>query len=245
MATYKLIVEYDGTPFVGWQRQENGLAVQQVIEEAFKGFCGEDLRVRGAGRTDTGVHALGQVVDVTLEREFPADKVRDALNYHMKPHPIAVVSAEQVAEDFSARFDASQRHYLYSFTDRRAPLTLTKNRSWQVPTPLDADAMHTSAQCLVGQHDFTTFRASGCQAKSPVRTMDKLTVSRVGDEVHLNVSALSFLHSQIRSFAGSLKLVGEGKWSARDMRRALEAEDRSQCGPIAPPHGLYFVRVDY
>ncbi len=242
---YKLIFEYDGMAFVGWQHQDNGLSVQAVVEEAVKRFSGETVRVYGAGRTDAGVHALGQVAHVDLEKDTRADKVRDALNYHMKPHPVAVVRADAVSPEFHARFSARQRHYLYRIVNRRAPLTVEKDLAWLVPVPLDAEAMHKAAQALVGTHDFTTFRASRCQAKSPVRTVEAIRVARLADEIQITVSAQSFLHNQVRSFVGSLKLVGEGKWTPRMLAKALEARDRKACGPIAPPEGLYLERVDY
>lgn len=245
MATYKLIIEYDGTPFVGWQIQDNGLSVQQVLEQAVEKFCGEAAIANAAGRTDRGVHALGQVVDLTIDKQVTSDQVRDGVNYHMKPQPVSILSAEEVSEGFSARFNAKARHYLYRIIDRRPPLTLLRSQAWQVPVPLDADAMHAAAQALVGHHDFTTFRAAQCQAKSPLKTLDRIDVSRLADEIHINVSARSFLHHQVRSFVGTLAKVGEGKWTKKDVERALAAKDRATCGPMAPAHGLYLVRVDY
>jgi tRNA pseudouridine38-40 synthase len=245
MTKFKLTLEYDGAPFVGWQMQDNGLAVQQVLETAVAKFCGEAAIARAAGRTDAGVHALGQVVDLTIDKSVTTDQVRDGVNYHMKPHPIAILSAEQVDDDFSSRFDAKARHYLYRIVDRRAPLTLLKGQAWQVPVKLDAKAMHEAAQTFVGQHDFTTFRAVQCQAKSPVKTVDRIDVSRLADEIHFNVSARSFLHHQVRSFVGTLVKVGEGKWARADVKQALAAKNRAACGPMAPAHGLYLVRVDY
>ncbi len=242
---YRLTVEYDGRPFVGWQRQENGPSVQGALEEAIFKLCGERVTVHGAGRTDAGVHALGQAAHFDLVKEFTGGRIRDALNHHLKPAPVAVLEASVAPQDFSARFSATARHYLYRILCRRAPAALDAGRVWHVVRALDADAMHASAQALVGLHDFTTFRAAECQAKSPVKTLDRLDVSRVGEEVHVNASARSFLHNQVRSIVGSLKLVGEGKWVPRDMKRALEARDRAECGPVAPPEGLYLVRVDY
>ena len=242
---YRLTVEYDGRPFAGWQRQENAPSVQGALEEAIFRLSGERVTVHGAGRTDAGVHALGQAAHFDLVKEFAGDKVRDALNHHLKPAPVAVLEAAVAQEDFSARFSATARHYLYRILCRRAPAALDAGRVWHVVRVLDAEAMHAAAQALVGQHDFTTFRAAECQAKSPVKTLDRLDVSRVGEEVHVNASARSFLHNQVRSIVGSLKLVGEGKWTPRDMKRALEARDRAECGPVAPPEGLYLVRVDY
>lgn len=245
MPRYKLTIEYDGGPFVGWQAQTNGPSVQGALEAAAETLCGAPVTTRAAGRTDAGVHALGQVVDLDLPKEYPAETVRDALNFHLRPAPVAILAAQAVAEHFSARFDAVARHYRYLIVNRRAPLALDAGRVWHVGTPLDADAMATAAAVLVGRHDFTTFRASECQAKSPVRSVDRLAVTRAGERVVIDVSARSFLHSQVRSFVGSLKLVGEGKWSAADLAAALEARDRAACGPLAPPQGLYLVRVDY
>ena len=245
MPRYKLVIEYDGAPFVGWQVQDNGVSVQAAFEAAVAAFCGESVSVRGAGRTDAGVHALGQVAHLDLTREWDADTVRDAINAHLKPHPIAVLSAEIVAATFDARFSALKRHYLYRIVNRRAPLALEAARAWRVARPLDAEAMHTAAQNLVGRHDFTTFRAAECQAKSPVKTLDRLDVERSGEHVRIHASARSFLHHQVRSMVGSLALVGEGKWSPDDLARALESRNRKACGPVAPPDGLYLVGVDY
>jgi tRNA pseudouridine38-40 synthase len=245
MPRYKLTIEYDGTPFVGWQVQDNGVSVQGVLAEAVLAFAGERAVVGGAGRTDAGVHALGQVAHVDLAKDWPADTVRDALNAHLRPHPIAVLLAERVADDFDARFSAIKRHYRYRIVNRRADLALEALRAWRIPRPLDAAAMHDAAQRLVGRHDFTTFRSTECQAKSPVKTLDRLDVARDGDEVRITAIARSFLHNQVRSMVGSLVHVGEGKWSADDLAAALAARDRTACGQIAPPQGLYLVRVEY
>ncbi len=245
MPRYKLTIEYDGTPFVGWQVQDNRPSVQGVLTESIAAFTGERVVVAGAGRTDAGVHALGQVAHVDLAKDWDGDTVRDAMNFHLRPRPIAVLTAEQVAENFDARFSAIKRHYLYRIVNRRADLALDQNRAWRVPRPLDGDAMHAAAQSLVGRHDFTTFRTAECQAKSPVKTLDRLDVERDGDEVHVTASARSFLHHQVRSMVGSLVHVGEGKWSAEDLADALAARDRTRCGKVAPPQGLYLVRVEY
>ena len=242
---YRITVEYDDAPFVGWQRQDNGASVQGALEEAIFNLSGERVTVTGAGRTDAGVHALGQVAHFDLAKEFTPDKVRDALNHFLRPQPAVVLEARIVDADFHARFSATARHYLYRILTRRAPPALDDGHVWHVVRDLDSEAMHHAAQALVGHHDFTTFRAAECQAKSPVKTLDRLDVSRVGEEVHVNASARSFLHNQVRSMVGSLKLVGEGKWSRRDMERARDAKERSGCGPVAPPDGLYLVRVDY
>jgi tRNA pseudouridine38-40 synthase len=245
MPRYKLTIEYDGTPFVGWQVQDNGVSVQGVLAEAVLAFAGERAVVGGAGRTDAGVHALGQVAHVDLAKDWPADTVRDALNAHLRPHPIAVLLAERVADDFDARFSAIKRHYRYRIVNRRADLALEALRAWRIPRPLDAAAMQDAAQKLVGRHDFTTFRSTECQAKSPVKTLDRLDVARDGDEVRITAIARSFLHNQVRSMVGSLVHVGEGKWSADDLAAALAARDRTACGQVAPPQGLYLVRVEY
>jgi tRNA pseudouridine38-40 synthase len=245
MLRYKLTIEYDGTPFVGWQAQNNGVSVQGILTDAIAAFAGERAAVQGAGRTDAGVHALGQVAHVDFARDWEGDTVRDALNAHLRPHPIAVLAAERVAESFDARFSATKRHYLYRIVNRRADLALDLTRAWRIGRPLDADAMHAAAQTLVGRHDFTTFRAAECQAKSPVKTLDRLDVTHDGEEVRVAVSARSFLQHQVRSMVGSLVHVGEGKWSAANLAAALAARDRAACGQVAPPQGLYLVRVDY
>ena len=245
MQRYKLILEYDGGPFVGWQRQENGPSVQEALETAVLKFCGETVNAVAAGRTDTGVHALGQVVHIDLAKETTSDTIRDAVNAHLRPQPISVVSVEAVAGDYHARFSAKARHYLYRILVRRSPPSIDRGRVWHVMHALDVEAMHGAAQALVGNHDFTTFRAVGCQAKSPIKTLDRLDVSRAGDEIAVSASARSFLHHQVRSMVGSLKFVGEGKWTRRDLVKALEAKDRAACAPLAPPEGLYLVRVDY
>jgi tRNA pseudouridine38-40 synthase len=245
MPRYKLTIEYDGTPFIGWQVQDNGVSVQGVITDAIAAFTGERAVVAGAGRTDAGVHALGQIAHVDLAKEWDGGTVRDALNSHLRPHPVAVLTAERVADDFDARFSAVKRHYLYRIVNRRPDLTLEQNRAWRVPRPLDDKAMNDAAQRLVGRHDFTTFRAAECQAKSPVKTLDRLDVARYGDELRGRAAARAVLQQQMRSIAGSLIHVGEGKWSADDLAAALAARDRAACGHVAPPHGLYLVRVDY
>jgi tRNA pseudouridine38-40 synthase len=245
MPRYRLTLEYDGAPFVGWQRQDNGPSVQGALEDAIEKLSGERVTVTGSGRTDAGVHALGQVAHFDLVKEFKPGKVRDALNYHLRPNPVVVVDADVADSEFHARFSARSRHYLFRILNRRSPPALDAGKVWHVSPRLDADAMHAAAQVLVGQHDFTTFRAAECQAQSPVKTLDRLDVSRRADEIHIEASARSFLHHQIRSFAGTLKLVGEGKWTPRDVALALAAKDRTRCGPVAPPDGLYLVRVDY
>ena len=245
MTRFKLILEYDGTPFVGWQRQTNGLSVQEVLETAIAAVEEREVATRAAGRTDTGVHATGQAVHADFAKSWREDQLRDALNAWLRPHPVVVLSAHVVAVDFDARFSAHRRHYLYRILNRRGPPALDINRVWPVTLPLDAEAMHEAAQRLLGRHDFTTFRASACQARNATRTLDQLDVRRVGDEIHIETSARSFLHSQVRSMVGSLKRVGEGRWTADDLARAFAACDRSACGPVAPPCGLYLEHVAY
>jgi tRNA pseudouridine38-40 synthase len=245
MPRYKLIVEYDGTPFAGWQRQAGVLSVQQVVEEAIEKMSGETIAIQAAGRTDSGVHALGQVVSFDLSKEWDPFRIREALNFHTKPHPVAIIDAAAVPDSFEARFSAIGRHYEYRILNRRGRPALDDLRVWHCPAVLDAEPMHAAAQLILGKHDFTTFRAAECQAKSPEKTLDRLDVSREGETIVVRASARSFLHSQVRSMVGSLKLVGEGKWSPREFRAALDAHDRARCGPLAPPDGLYLVRVDY
>lgn len=245
MPRYKLTLEYDGTPFVGWQLQDGQMSVQGRLAQAVEAFSGEAAVPRGAGRTDAGVHAIGQVAHLDLEKDWDPARVRDALNAQVRPDPIAVLDCEKVSEDFDARFSAKARHYLYRIVDRRSPLALERNRAWGVFKPLDADAMHEAAQSLVGHHDFTTFRSTECQAASPEKTLDRLAVSRHGETIRIEARARSFLHNQVRSMVGSLKCVGEGRWAKQDLEAALRARDRAACGPVAPACGLYLVKVDY
>lgn len=247
MPRYRFLVEYDGGPYAGWQRQADLPTVQQAIETAIHAVSGESVTLKGAGRTDAGVHATGQVAHVDLTRDWTGDKLREALNARLKlaGERVAILTAEPVGDDFDARFSARARHYLYRILNRRAPPALERGRVWHVKRTLDAGAMHTAAQLLLGKHDFSTFRASLCQAKTPVKTLSRLDVVRAGDVIEVSASAPSFLHNQVRSMVGSLKLVGEGSWSASDLAAALEAKDRTRCGPVAPPDGLFLVRVDY
>jgi tRNA pseudouridine38-40 synthase len=245
MPRYRIRIEYDGTPFFGWQRQAQGASVQGALEEALLRFSGEQAGVRGAGRTDAGVHALGQVAHFDLAKSWEPFRVREAMNFHLKPAPVVVLDCEAAADDFDARFSATARHYRYRILARRAPPALERDRVWWVPVTLDAAAMDAAAKTLLGRHDFTTFRAAQCQAKSPLRTLDRLDVARQGEEIVIEASARSFLHNQVRSMVGSLKLVGEGKWRARDLKAALEARDRAACGAVASASGLYLVRVEY
>ena len=245
MPRYKLTVEYDGRPFAGWQIQADQLTVQGLLTAAVEALSGDKTLVQGAGRTDAGVHARAQVAHADLTKEWETDTIRDALNAHLRPHPIAILAAERAADDFNARTSAIRRHYLYRIINRRADLTLEAGRAWRVPRPLDAAAMHKAAQRLIGKHDFTTFRSTECQAKSPVKTLDILKVERSDEDVYVIAVARSFLHNQVRSMVGSLVPVGEGKWSPDDLGKALEARDRAACGPVAPPDGLYLSKVEY
>lgn len=247
MPRYKLIVEYDGTPYVGWQWQDNGRSVQQAVEEAIAASGNGPARVQCAGRTDAGVHATHQVAHVDLARVWRPDRLRDAVNAHLKLQgdAAALVDAQAVDETFEARHSAIGRHYLYRILNRRPQPALERDRVWHVPRRLDAGAMQAGAQYLLGNHDFTTFRAADCQAASPVRTLDRLDVERIGDEIRIFASARSFLHHQVRSMAGTLELVGAGKWTPEDVGDALAARDRARCGTMAPACGLYLVGVDY
>ncbi|KRA61779.1 pseudouridine synthase [Caulobacter sp. Root655] len=245
MPRYRLTIEYDGRPYSGFQAQAVLPSVQGAIEAAVKAFCGQELRIAAAGRTDTGVHATGQVVHVDLERDWPAETVANALNAHLVREAVSVLDAVVAPDDWHARFSANERRYLYRILNRRAPPALEAGKVWHVKKAIDARAMHVAAQHLVGLHDFTTFRDMHCQAKSPLKTLDVARVSRVGDEVHLEFSARSFLHRQVRSMTGTLVEVGVGRWTPDDVRAALEARDRTACGPVAPADGLYLTGVGY
>jgi tRNA pseudouridine38-40 synthase len=246
MTRWALLLEYDGSPFVGWQRQINGLSVQEVLEQAASHLNhGQQVASIVAGRTDAGVHARGQTAHIDLPGSHSPKAVRDALNYHMKPHPVVVLTAAAVPDDWNARFSAVRRAYRFRILNRRSRPALLAGKVWHVPHPLDATAMHEAAQRLLGRHDFTSFRAASCQAKSPIRTLDRLDVTRQGDTVEIATEARSFLHHQVRNFAGTLKLVGEGRWPAERVTAALEAKDRAAAGPTAPPDGLTLMGVGY
>jgi tRNA pseudouridine38-40 synthase len=245
MPRYKLTLEYDGAPFVGWQRQANGLSVQQALEEAIHAASGEDVTAHGAGRTDAGVHASGQVAHIDLTKTWTGFRLSEALNALLSPRPIAVLAAEEVAGDFDARFSARMRHYVYRIVNRRAPLALARERAWRVKRRLDVAAMSEGAARLIGRHDFSTFRDSQCQATTPIRTLTRFDVERDGEKIEMRLSARSFLHRQVRSMVGSLEHVGAGKWSVEDLSAALEARDRARCGQVAPAEGLYLARVEY
>jgi len=245
LTRFRLTVEYDGRPFMGWQRQAHGPSVQQAIEEAAESITGAPALLHSAGRTDAGVHALAMTAHVDIEKPIAAFRLSEGLNARLRPLPVAILSAEPVADDWHARFSCVGRRYVYRIVNRRAPLALEAGRAWQVAVPLDAEAMHSAAQALVGRHDFTTFRSAHCQAESPVKTLDRLAVARRGDVVEIAAEARSFLHHQVRSMVGCLQLVGRGKWSAEDLAAALAAKDRSALGYNAPPDGLYFVEARY
>jgi tRNA pseudouridine38-40 synthase len=245
MQRYRIIVEYDGGPYVGWQRQAEGRSVQGELEAALERLTGARTAIRGAGRTDAGVHAIGQVAHFDLERNVETDTIRDGLNAHLRDQPIAVLGAAAAEPDFDARFSATARHYAYRILDRRAPPAVDRGRVWHVTRPLDPDAMRAGAAALIGRHDFTSFRAAECQAKSPVKTLDRFELVRDGEELRIAASARSFLHSQVRSMVGTLVKVGTGSWPPGRVREILEARDRAECGPLAPPHGLYLMAVEY
>jgi len=245
MTRFRLTVEYDGRPFMGWQRQAHGPSVQQAIEEAIASVTGEDVTLHAAGRTDAGVHGLAMTTHADIARAMTPFRLSEAINARLRPQPVAIIGCDTVSEDWHARFSCIGRHYRYRIVNRRAPLTLDQGLAWRVTPRLDADAMHAAAQCLVGLHDFTTFRSVQCQAKSPVKTLDRLSVRRQAQEVIIEASARSFLHHQVRSMVGCLALVGQGKWDADDLAAALAARDRAALGLNAPPDGLYFVAADY
>jgi len=245
MIRWKIIVEYDGGGFVGWQRQTNGFSVQEALETAIARFAGEQVTVHGAGRTDSGVHALAHTAHFDLARDTGADTVRDALNYHLRAVSASVLCVSAAPEDFHARFSAIKRHYLYRILNRRSPAALEQGRVWRVARPLDADAMDEAARLLVGKHDFSAYRAARCQANSPVKTLDELRVARIGEEIHITAKARSFLHNQVRILTGTLKMVGEGAWPIERPREALDSRDRAKAGPTAPPEGLYLTKVVY
>ncbi|MCJ8323692.1 MAG: tRNA pseudouridine(38-40) synthase TruA [Rhizobiales bacterium] len=245
MYRYKLTIEYNGAAFFGWQIQDHGTTVQGQIEAALAKFTQQQPRVNGSGRTDSGVHALGQVAHFELTKQWPPAKIREALNFHLKPDAISILLVEAVDDQFDARFAAKQRHYIYRIINRRAPLAIDKGLAWHVQQPLDIKLMQQAAQYLVGHHDFTTFRSVHCQAKSPIKTVDKVEVTGDGEDIEIEVSARSFMHNQVRSFVGSLKNVGEGRWPPEQMQTALQACDRQQCGEVAPALGLYLVQIDY
>jgi tRNA pseudouridine38-40 synthase len=245
MTRWKLTIEYDGGPFMGWQRQEHGPSVQQTLEEALQRMTGEDAQFIAAGRTDAGVHALAMSAHVDIQRPLTSHRLREGLNALVRPHPISVLDVERVADDWHARFSCLGRRYLYRILNRRAPAALDAGKVWHLAAPLDVAAMAEGAAFLVGRHDFTTFRSAQCQSDSPVKTLDRLDVTRGGEEIHVEAAARSFLHHQVRSMVGCLALVGRGPWKPEDMRKALEARDRSALGFNAPPHGLYFVEALY
>ena len=245
MPRYKLTIEYCGAGFVGWQRQANGRSVQEALETAIAAFCSAPVTVFGAGRTDAGVHALAQVAHVDLPREAAPEVIRNAVNFHLRPHAISVLAVKAASPDFDARRSASGRHYLYRILNRRAPPALERGRVWHVAPPLDLSAMQEGARHLVGHHDFSTFRDSLCQAKSPVKTLDALDLCRIGEEIRIAARARSFLHHQVRNMAGTLKLVGLGRWRPDDVAVALAARDRRAGGPTAPAEGLCLVAVVY
>lgn len=245
MTRWKLLLEWDGAPFMGWQRQDHGPSVQGALEEAVRRMTGEEVTAYAAGRTDAGVHALAMPVHLDLAKELAPVRVQEGLNALLRPHPIAVLSASQVAGDWHARFSCLGRRYLYRIANRRAPLTLDRGRAWRIAKPLDLAAMQAAAAHLVGRHDFTTFRSVHCQSDSPLKTLDRLAVERHGEEIHVHAEARSFLHHQVRSMVGCLGLVGMGQWSPADMKAALEARDRAALGLNAPAEGLYFAGASY
>lgn len=245
MTRFRLVVEYDGRPFMGWQRQAHGPSVQQAIEESVQAITGEEVTLHAAGRTDAGVHALAMTAHVDVAKSITAFRLRDGINAKLRPLPVAILSCHEAEAHFHARFSCVGRRYLYRIVNRRAPLALDAGRAWRVPVVLHADAMNKAAQVLVGRHDFTTFRSVHCQAESPVKTLDRLTVRRMGEVIEIEAAARSFLHHQVRSMVGCLELVGRGKWTRKDLKAALDARERAALGFNAPPDGLYFVEARY
>lgn len=245
MPRYKLTIEYDGTPFAGWQRQDNAPTVQGTLEQAILKMTGETVKVFGAGRTDAGVHARGQVAHMDLSKDWSVERLLGGLNHHIRPNPVSVLSVEAVSDEFHSRFSAERRYYVYRLINRRSSPVLDRHRAWHVSRPLDAEAMHAGAQYLVGLHDFTTYRSVHCQSASALKTLDVLDVERRGEIIEVRTNARSYLHNQVRSMVGSLKMVGEGRWKPEDMSKALAACSRSACGMVAPPWGLYLTQVDY
>lgn len=245
MYRYKLIIEYHGAAFFGWQIQDHGTTVQGQIEIALTKFTKEKPSVKGSGRTDSGVHALGQVAHIDLANQWQPDKIREALNYHLKPDAISILSVVAIDNEFDARFSAKERHYIYRIINRRAPLAIDNGLAWHVQQKLDVGSMQIAAQYLVGHHDFTTFRSVHCQAKSPIKTVNKVQVTSNGEDIEIDVSARSFMHNQVRSFVGSLKNVGEGRWAPEQVQIALQAVNRHECGEVAPARGLYLAQIDY
>ena len=245
MQRYKCIIEYDGTNFSGWQRQADQSSIQQCLEEAIFKFSGETVTIHVAGRTDAGVHAFGQVMHFDIEKSISAEKIMGAMNFHLKPNPISVIGIEEASEEFHARFSAQKRHYIYRIINRRAPLAIEHLRAWHIGVPLDVDKMRQAANNLIGTHDFSSFRDSQCQGNTPIKTLDEIKIERSGDLITIEVCAKSFLHHMVRNIAGTLKFAGEGKWSANEVKKILEAKDRTKAGPTAPAYGLFFVKVDY
>lgn len=245
MPRFKLTLEYDGGPFQGWQRQKNGSSVQEALETAIHAFSGETVVVQGAGRTDAGVHAKGQVAHVDLEKPMSLEGLQNALNHHLRPAPIAILKVTEVSDDFHARFSAKARHYRYRIVNRRAPLVLEAGRAWHLPQLIEAEVMHEAGQRLIGKHDFTSFRSAACQSTSPEKTLDRLTVIKQGNEILITVSARSFLHHQVRNIVGTLKMIGDHKWPIDQIETILAAKNRALAGPTAPADGLYLMAVDY
>jgi tRNA pseudouridine38-40 synthase len=245
VSRFKLTLEYDGRSFQGWQRQKNASSVQEALETAVHGFSGETVTVQGAGRTDAGVHATGQVAHLDLEKPMSIESLQNAINHHLRPHPVAVTRATEVAEDFHARFSATRRHYLYRIINRRAPLVLEAGRAWHLPAMIEAEVMQEAGLRLIGKHDFTSFRSSACQSQSPVKTLDRITVRRIADEIQITVTARSFLHHQVRNIVGTLKMIGDNKWPVDRIEEVLAAKNRAAAGPTAPADGLYLTAVDY